>query len=597
MSPALNDRLVPVGETVVDRLVHSASTRPDALAFRFLSDARGEPSELTYAGFWRRVSGVAAALGRVAKPGDRAILLCRAGLDSVVALYGAMTAGLVAVPVQAPHPERIAIQGSGLVAAVRDCGPAVIIASDEFMERRDAFAQFAWELAVPAWVEAGASADGPAPRSSWDPDELAVIQYTSGSTSAPKGVLLTHRCVTANQQQVAQITGPTRQSALFSWLPFYHDLGLAFYLQTVHLGIGCTLMSPARFMQDSTRWLTAIFEYGCTGAAAPNFALDRVIRQFRGDAPAGFDLSGLRMLAIGAEPVRANTLDRFAELMAPYGFRQEALFPCYGLAECTMMATAAPLGRPTVRGFSTQALERGVAAGLDAEAIQRHDEGDREVRLVGNGQPDAHHELVVVDRATRAPLPDGQVGEIWIRGPSVGRGYWNKPVESQATFGARLAGDETGEPYLRTGDIGFMLDGDLYVSGRSSDTIIVRGRNIFPDDVEASVRNCHALVGEGVAAFEVVTPAPGLALVAELNGRRVEAFDQIIQDIRRSVGRHHYVEVVAIGLTTPMSLPRTSSAKIQRKRVRDLYLGDGLPLVADWRLAEGEAVLAEVGGE
>lgn len=560
-------------ESIVGRLLDQACLTPEALAFRYAAPGADAPV-LSYAALVRSAAALAAALVDHANPGDRVVLLCRPGLDSVVAVYACLMAGLIAVPCACPHVNRLASQSERLISVVRDCSPAVILAPRELVERRDAFAALAWELAIPRWLDVGdAYPDAPA-SSRVTATDVAFLQYTSGSTAAPRGVRITHGNLVANQELVCQVTRPTRQTELMSWLPFYHDMGLCFYFHGVFLGIGTTLMSPLDFARRPLDWLEVLSRYRCSGTAVPAFALDRITDHLDAvAAPFALDLGHVRALVVGAERIAARTIERFCAAVEPLGWKADTIFPCYGLAESTLMVTRPAKGGAIVRAFDAEALTTGAALGpADPERPV--------ATLVGNGHPGAGHRVLVVDPATRVVLPDHGIGEIWVAGPSVSPGYWS-PQADHSNFRATTAGDDE-QRYLRTGDLGFWADDELFVAGRCKDLIIVRGRNIYPDEIEQTVRAADASVGEGAAAIEWADTG-NIAIVAELRQRHLLDAETTVERIRRAVACRFAVEVPLIALCAPKSLPRTSSGKVRRSRVRALLEEGILVPLAGWQ--------------
>ena len=554
---------------ISDWLLLGAERQPDALAYRYLLDGDDETVEISYAELLRRSAGLARLLARHGRPGSRVVLLFSAGLDSVIALYACFLARMVAVPTPAPHLMRIEAQSKRLVGVVEDCDPAFVLTTSDLLAAHQSFAAVSWRLALPRWIavdDCDLTADTPLGRP--DLDDLAILQYTSGTTSSPRGVMLPHGAIMANQLVIGEVTGPTNQQHFLSWLPFYHDMGLSFYLQPVFRGDSCTLMSPAHFLQRPLRWLKAISRHGATGTAVPNFALDRVADQLAGASAPSFDLSSMRMVVVGAEPVRARTLDRFCAATAGMGFRREALFPCYGMAETTVMFSTGPVGAPTVHHYDLATL----TPDKDVRAARPDERGA--TSLVGNGCPARGHQAIVVSSAGLV-VEEGHVGEIWLKGPSLGLGYWNRPEASAASFGASTV-DGRAEDCLRTGDLGFLRDGELFICGRAKDMLIVLGRNLYVADIAEQVRQASAHVGEGVVAFEDETGA-AIVILAEARHRHLDDGGAARDAIREQVARSFEVGVSDVVLLTPLGLPRTSSGKIQREQARQSWLAGTLP--------------------
>ena len=371
------------------------------------------------------------------------------------------------------------------------------------------------------------------------------------------------------------------------WLPLYHDMGLiGDVLQPLFLGTHCILMSPMAFLQRPARWLEAISHYRATTSGAPNFAYDLCVRKIPAEQRALLDLSSWEVAFNGAEPVRAETMDKFAEAFGPCGFRREAFHPCYGLAEATLLVAARRGGGPVVTTtVSAQRLKEG-------EAREAAEDESGAVTLVSCGIPPEQH-VVIVNPDTSRECRAGEVGEIWVAGPSVARGYWNNHAETERTFGVRLAPTGAG-PFLRTGDLGFLHGGELFVTGRLKDLIIIRGLNHYPQDIERTVEQSHPALRPGCgAAFSVEAGGrEELVVVQELEARHRTEPSQVIEDIRRELSLAHEVQVSAVVLIRHGSIAKTSSGKIQRHACRAAFMDERLDVVAEWRAplgGEGEA--------
>jgi len=401
--------------------------------------------------------------------------------------------------------------------------------------------------------------------------DLAFLQYTSGSTSTPRGVALTHANLIHNERMIRDAFGHTPDLVGVGWLPLYHDMGLlGNVLQPLFMGGHCVLMSPLAFLRRPVRWLRAITRYRATTSGAPNFGYDLCLR-IKPESLEGIDLSSWAVAYCGAEPVRASTLERFARLLAGHGFRRSALYPCYGLAEASLLVSGGTPGRPpVVQTFDKPALDRHAVAPADATA------GDA-VALVGCGHGHGGEEIAIVDPERRVRCAPDQVGEIWVRGANVAGGYWGRPEESAATFEGRIAdghadADGTGGGrYLRTGDLGFVRDGQLFVTGRLKDMIIIAGRNLYPQDIERAVEECHERMHPGgVAAFPIdVDDQEQLAVVAEVEpGGDAHDLRAIATAARRAVLGLHGVAVHTLALVKRGTIPKTSSGKTQRRACR-----------------------------
>jgi acyl-CoA synthetase (AMP-forming)/AMP-acid ligase II len=552
----------PTG-SMADALRQWAARTPDALAFSFLIDGEDEGPRLTYGALDREARAIATALQDVAGPGDRALLLYAPGLAFVSAFFGCQYAGVVPVPAYPPRPDRLALSWETLTTLAADCRPTVILtdrAVAPFVPARPAVAD------VPRIVTDALdlSAAGRWHEPPFNPDGLAVLQYTSGSTADPKGVMVTHRSLMHNQAMIQRTFEHVGPGGGVCWLPPYHDMGLiGGLLQIVYHGAWGRLMSPIAFLQDPGRWLRAISRFRAGTSGGPNFAYDWCVQRVAPEQTVGLDLSSWNVAAIGSEPINPATMEKFAAAFRPCGFRPEAFVPCYGLAEATLLVTSeAKAAPPVIHSVSAAELEAGRAVPAGP--------GEPARALVGCGHAWSGQEVCIVDPDTLTRCPDGRIGEIWVRGPSVAAGYWSRPEETERTFQARLA--DTGDgPYLRTGDLGFVLAGELFVTGRIKDVIIVRGRNHYPQDVEETVQTVHPGLRPGCGAVfeETRDGRPGVVVVQEVD-RRHRPIDvrALVADIRQAVAERHDLQVHDVQLLEPGSIPKTSSGKVRRHACR-----------------------------
>ncbi|HEY7213223.1 MAG TPA: condensation domain-containing protein, partial [Thermoanaerobaculia bacterium] len=559
--------------------VESAGRR----AFLFLDGEGNETAALTFGELDRRVDGVAAALDAQGARGERALLLFPPGLDFVVAFLGCLRAGAVAVPAYPPRPNR---RQPRLQAIARDAHARFVLSTTAIAAAAGRLCADIPELAGVVWMAIedlgshGEEWDGPDP----EPDAAAFLQYTSGSTADPKGVVVTHANLVHNEEAIRYGFGQTASSVVVGWLPLYHDMGLiGNVLQPLYSGGTAVLFSPLAFLQRPRLWLEAIGRYHATTSGGPNFAYDLCVRKIGEAERAGLDLSSWSVAFNGAEPVRAETLERFSAAFAPCGFRREAFFPCYGLAEATLFAAGGdPAGAPAVRTFRTADL-------LHHDAVEAP-AGEAGARpLVGCGRPSPGQRIAVVDPQSGALCPSGRVGEIWIAGPSVAAGYWGRPEVSARLFHARTA-DGDG-PFLRTGDFGFLAaDGELFVTGRLKDLIILRGRNYYPQDIEQTAERVDAALRPGGgAAFGIERDGEErLVVVQEVeHGRAGAPAPSILAEaIRRAVADEHEIAVEEVVLLRSGTLPKTSSGKVRRQACREGYLAGSLAVVGRSALAE-----------
>lgn len=571
------------GRTTVDHFRGVLLAHPDRCTYRYLEGGEGEPVTLANAELDRRARAIAVALRERVSAGDRALIVSPPGLDYIAAFFGCLYSGVIAVPVYPPEPAHLKRTLGRLLGVVDDAQPAIILAPADVVAMADQVAAYAPALAGLPWLAVDAV---PAAADHWqhpatEPDGVAFLQYTSGSTSRPKGVMVTHANLLHNLAVInEQFLGPEQDPGrnLVTWLPPYHDMGLiGGLLQPAFASFPVTVMSPLAFLKRPERWLRTISRYRATVSGGPNFAYDLCVEKIRPEHCAGLDLSSWRLAFNGAEPIRAQTIARFSAAFEPYGFRRDAFYPCYGLAEGTLLSAGADRARgPVLRTFDVGALARN--SGRDAAP------GPEATTLVSSGSGVPGQRLIVVDPERLAGVEDGTVGEIWLSGPSVAAGYWQAPAESEAVFGARLAGED-GTRYLRTGDLGFLSDGELFVTGRRKDLIIVAGRNHYPQDIERSVEGSHPALrpGCGVACSVSVDDEERLLIVYEVIGRPGPAeVDEIFTAIRRTVAQEHNLLAQEIVLVPRGAVPKTSSGKLQRSACRSAFLRGALGRLASW---------------
>ncbi|HEV2856372.1 MAG TPA: AMP-binding protein, partial [Thermoanaerobaculia bacterium] len=573
---------------------HRAVEGPDRIAYRFLADGEVEEESLTYAELDRRARALGACLQEMGAEGERALLLYPPGLEFVTAFLGCLYGGVVAVPAYPPRSNR---PDSRLQAIAEDARPRLALTTPALRDRAAGFAVQNPSLAGVRWVATSEVDPGIAERwrqgAALGPEWPAFLQYTSGSTATPKGVVVRHGNLVHNEGLIQAAFGQSEDSVIVGWLPLYHDMGLiGNVLQPLYCGGTCVLMSPVAFLQQPVRWLRAIDRYRATTSGGPNFAYELCARKVGPEERRSLDLSSWQVAFNGAEPVRAETLERFAEAFAPCGFRREAFFPCYGLAEATLFVSG-------TAGIS--------ARELDAEALERHlaepaRPGSSPRHLVSCGPVSADQKVVIVDAESGVALPEGQVGEVWISGPSVAGGYWNRPEETERTFGARLAGGADGGPerYLRTGDLGFLVEGSLFLTGRVKDLIILRGRNLYPQDIERTVERSHPALRPGCgAAFAVeVDGEERLVVVQEVErhaerrwSREPGELREALEAVRRAVAEEHEAAPYAVVLVRIGTVPKTSSGKIRRGSCREDFLAGRLEPVGIWN--QGETAIGE----
>lgn len=515
--------------TLLDVLRRRAADTPSKRAYTYLRDGEQDEQSWTYGELDRRARAVAAVLQAAGAEGRRALLLYPPGLDYLAAFFGCLYAGVVAVPAYPPQRQRGLPRVRAILADAQAAYALSTSAITQALERIITKGETYDDLAALRWidsdlVEPGAERDWVEPQLT--ADSLAFLQYTSGSTGNPKGVMVTHANLLHNQRLIQESFGHTAEDVIVGWLPLYHDMGLiGNVLQPLYLGASCILMSPVHFLQKPARWLSAITRYRATTSGGPNFSYDLCVRQVTEAQRASLDLSAWAVAFNGAEPVRAATLDRFSDRFQDCGFRRRAFYPCYGLAEATLLVTGG------TKGEGARTFSYGAASPAGRE--------DR--LLVSCGRSRAGQTIRIVHPESGIGCPDGEVGEIWVGGPSVAQGYWRKEQESEETFHACLA--QSGEgPFLRTGDLGLLREGELFVTGRLKDLIIIRGRNHYPHDIERTVEESHpALRPGGCAAFSISEEDEERLVVVQEVEPRAQGLDvpAIAATIRQAVAQAH----------------------------------------------------------
>ncbi|GHI09920.1 peptide synthetase [Streptomyces cellostaticus] len=568
-----------MARSLVDLLTVHASNHPERTAYRHLvtGDCDGDIQELTYDRLATRSRAVAAWLQERGLAGSRAMLLYPPGLEFICAYLGCLSAGVVAVPGVPPQGRAQNHRAlSRMKRLLADADAKVVLGGRDVIAALDGTAGQLPELDVIARVATEDIPDDAA--AAWrepelGPDTVAFLQYTSGSTSAPRGVAITHGNLLANERVITERMGHTPEAIaahdnemFVSWLPVYHDMGLIGpVLNTVYLGATATLFSPLHFLQQPARWLTAVSRYRPHTSGGPNFAYELCLKHAGPDLLDSLDLSAWKVAFNGAEPVRAATLRRFADTFGRAGFRREALYPCYGLAEATLMVTGGTPDTPPT---------------LLAAADGAPNAGEADAAAVGCGRPGAGVSVAIVHPERLEELPEGEAGEIWVGGASVAKGYWRNTLATRQTFRGSRTGREG--RFLRTGDLGFLRDGELFVTGRLKDLIVVDGRNHYPQDLELTAELTHPALRPGcTAAFPVDTGAEGEqpVLVAEITPDTAGESEKITDLIRSAVGDVHGLSVRDVVLVRPGSIPKTSSGKIQRRATRTAYLDGTLSLV------------------
>ncbi len=579
--------------TLVEALRWRALQQPEQPIYTHLIDGETEGTQLTYATLDCQARAIGAMLQSCSAGGERALLLYPTGLEFIAAFFGCLYAGVIAVPLPPPNPAQPQRTLPRLRAITNDAQPSVALTTSSILSKIGGLFTETPDLQTIRWLATDRVASRLA--SQWEEpavtsDTRALLQYTSGSTTAPRGVMVSHGNLLHNSANISQALEITADTVSVTWLPVFHDMGLTNgIVQPVYGGRQCILMPPQSFLQRPVRWLQAISRYKATVSGGPNFAYELCVRRITPEQRETLDLSSWHAAYSGAEPVRADTLKRFAATFASCGFRPSFFYPCYGLAEATLMVSGGLLEDEPVR-CTTQA-----AALEHNRVVESSDRQHNVTTVVGCGRAMPDTKIVIVHPESLTPCAADAVGEIWVSGPTVAQGYWNRPEETQCTFAACLA--DTGEgPFLRTGDLGFLKDGELFVTGRLKDLIIIAGRNLYPHDIELTVEQGHPAIRPGCcAAFSVeVADEERMIVVAEVerryqlerhglngasrplsNGRPLDV-EEVTRAIRRAVAEEHDVRVHTVVLLRAGSIAKTPSGKVQRGACKARFLSGTL---------------------
>lgn len=563
--------------TLVDVLGKRAQHQPDKKAYTFLKDGETEADTLSYQELERLAQAIAAQLQSYNAIGERALLLYPPGLEFIAAFFGCLLAGVVAVPI---YPPRANQSISRLLAIAKDAEATFALTTTSVFANSQHWLGEISDLAQLQWL----TTDGINPNmaSSWQqpmihPQTLALLQYTSGSTATPKGVMVTHSNLLSNCADLDLGWNHTAESTIVTWLPTFHDMGLIYgVIEPLYKGCACYMMPPVAFLSKPARWLQAISTYKATHTGAPNFAYDLCVRKITPEQKANLNLSSWRMALNGAEPVRADVLQRFAATFKPCGFDLTVFCPGYGLAEATLKVAA-------VRQQDTPVFLQVDADALAQNRVVEATPNHKNIQtLVGCGYSEIDTEIAIAHPETFTQCQDLEVGEIWVSGSTVAQGYWKNPEQTKQIFQATLKGD-TSRHFLRTGDLGFLKDGELFVTGRLKDIIIIQGRNHYPQDIELTVEKSHPALRPGCgAAFAVEFQGEQqLVVVQEVERsylRRLN-IDEVVGDIRQAVSLEHEIRVHTVVLVKTGTIPKTSSGKIQRQTCRQKFLGHTLDLL------------------
>lgn len=564
--------------TLVDLLEYRVSYQPEQTAYTFLADGISADSSFTYGELHQKVQAIAAYLQSQKAYQERVLLLYPPGLDFAAAFFGCLYAGAVAVPAYPPRPNQSI---SRLQAIIANAQAKIALTTQAVLALVQPQLQEFADLRSLQWQATDNLNQNWAQdwrRVEVSSNSLAFLQYTSGSTSTPKGVMISHANLLHNSSLIYQSFQHSPESRGVIWLPAYHDMGLiGGILQPLYGGFPVFLMPPMIFLQKPFYWLQAISSYRATTSGGPNFAYDLCVRKITPEQRATLDLSSWEVAFNGAEPVRAETMEQFATLFAPCGFRHEAFYPCYGMAETTLIiAGGDKAALPIVEKVEENALKQHQVIPSDNHLDSQN--------IVSCGQTLVNLQVVIVNPETLTPCSPNEVGEIWVSGASVAQGYWHNPQATKEYFQAYLADSQQG-PFLRTGDLGFLYQGELFVTGRLKDLIIIRGRNYYPQDIELTVAQAHPSLRLGAGAAFTIERENGarLVIVQEVERQYLRYLNvaEVVEKIREAVLQQHELQIHTVALIKTATLPKTSSGKVQRYACREQFLAQKLDILAN----------------
>lgn len=574
MSSQLESKIV---SNIVEILQQRAVSQGEKTAYIFLKDGENKEIRLTYQELDLKARAIAFQLQQLVTTGSRALLVYPygAGLEFITAFFGCLYGGIVAVPCHPPKNRLTTLEVQGRLDSAG--GTVILTNSGSFNKLNLLLSKWGKstlhcldtdkiELPGDDWTAPEITAD-----------TLAFLQYTSGSTGEPKGVMVTHGCLIQNQEMLKQAFGHTADLIGASWLPLFHDMGLiGNVIQPIYVGGTCVMMSPVSFVQKPIRWLQAISKYRATTSGAPNFAYDLLCDRLKTEELTQLDLSCWEVAFCGAEPVQPLTLEEFSFKFARCGFKSEAFYPCYGMAEATLMITGGDRTKaPKILYLDEVALEQNTVV-----LTKKSQLGTKS--FVSAGYPWLDGKVLIVNPLTSKPCDPDRIGEIWYSSSSVGKGYWQLEEQTKQTFQASFQDRQ----YLRTGDLGFIRDGELYITGRSNDVLVFWGLNHYPQHLEQTVEQCHlGLKSNSGAAFAVeVEGKPRLVIVQEIERtyRKSLVMEELVEAIRWQVFQQHFIDIYGIVLLLPGKMPKTSSGKVQRGKCKAMFLDQSLDVWQEW---------------
>ena len=565
---------------IVEILQRRALSQGGDAAYIFLQDGENEEVRLTYEELDLQARAIAFQLQQLVTPGSRALLVYSysAGLEFIAAFFGCLYAGVVAVPC---HPPKNRLTTLEVQTRLVSSEAEVILTESSLFNKLKKQLPVAHPTKL-HWL----NTEKIDTQTQWtvpkiNSDTLAFLQYTSGSTGEPKGVMITHGCLMQNQEMLRLAFGHTQDLVGVGWLPLFHDMGLiGNVIQPIYTGGCCVMMSPISFVLKPIRWLQAISKYQAVTSGAPNFAYDLLCDRVTEEQAARLNLSSWELAFCGAEPVQTATMERFSRKFARCGFKSTAFYPCYGMAEATLIITGGDKAKSlTIKYLDKAALEQD-------RVVIRDKDRSRTTALVSAGYPWLDGKIAIADPDSLTECPPDRIGEIWFSSSSVGKGYWKLPEQTKETFEASLNGDR----FLRTGDLGFISDGELYITGRLNDVMVFWGLNHYPQQIERTVEQCHpALKTNCGAALSVeVQGKPRLVVVQEIERthRKSLVFDEVVEAIRWQIFQQHFIDVYAIVLLQPGRIPKTSSGKVRRSVCKAMFLESSLDIWQQWYLRD-----------
>lgn len=569
-------RFVSDAETIVSILEKHAKHQPNKTAFTYLIDGERQQQSITYIQLVTQAKQFATQLLVKHQLGDRALLLFQPGLDYIRALIACFFAGITPIPAYPPGNKHYRHRLQSIAANAQ---AHMILSTNILVKKFDEFTTIisgAEQLPCHTYHPDKQTYGYKHRLPEIKPETIALLQYTSGSLSAPKGVLITHKNLLHNQKMIKEAFNHDEKTVFASWLPLFHDMGLiGNTLQPLFLGVHCVFMSAAKFKQSPIRWLKMIARFKATTSGAPNFAYQACVDNISNEQLSDLDLSHWKVAYCGSEPIRANTLKAFNKRFSAYGFKENTLYPCYGLAEASLFVSG------KVAQTKTAILPVELDDFQQGKITVDKSKQNKTMSLVSCGKQWRDEHIIIVNPSTKVECADNTIGEIWLAGKHIANGYWKALPETVETFHAHTAIDNKG-PYLRTGDMGFMHEDELYITGRLKELLIINGKNYYPQDIEQSIYECHALLADNGAATFIFDKAnqQQLAIIAETKSRYISyrLNQDIIKRIKQTAYLHHNLVVQHVRLIQPGTLPRTTSGKLQRLVCREFFIKQKLTL-------------------